>query len=501
MKIFSNPQRLTAWKVLTRAQRVTRLVRAHSGLSQREFERETRVSKIGEIENGSRHPTLKQLDRMASILDLTLADCEEMLHDFEVRRERNLSMADRTGPQRLSGLWRSAPEIQEIVENYAARCEDRRDEATPSTRRILERAQALELWHRLEPLETLEDIALVVGMSREYQRWSLVERLCEESVRAASQDSARALLLAQAALEVALLLRVREDWRRRLRGYALAHVANAHRVAEDFDSADSLFAEARVLWASGADPEALLDPGRLLELEASLRRAQGRFADALALLSRASVQTRRPEYVALKEATTREAMGDYAGSIAILRKVAPLVEKHPEPRLLIIQRFNLAVALTLIGKHREAARLVPAIRRLAQGNELDLIRTRWLDGRVAAGLGRTGKALEALEAARSAFAERNLHYDVALCLLEMAVLYLERGNLDEVKRLAVTLVPVFRAKRIHREALAALRLFAIAAKRQAATADFTRELLDYFFQARHDRALRFRARASTAGQE
>ena len=60
-------------------------------------------------------------------------------------------------------------------------------------------------------------------------------------------------------------------------------------------------------------------------------------------------------------------------------------------------------------------------------------------------------------------------------------------------------MPVFKAKRIHREALAALRLFSIAAKRQAASADFTRDLLDYFFRARHDKALRLKARGERWG--
>jgi hypothetical protein len=136
------------------------------------------------------------------------------------------------------------------------------------------------------------------------------------------------------------------------------------------------------------------------------------------------------------------------------------------------------------------------VKRLSQGNDPDQIRTKWLEGRVATGLGRTGKALATLADACRAFAKRNLHYDVALCLLEMAVLYLERSELDEVKRLTAELVLVFKAKRIHREALAALRLFSIAAKRQAATAGFTRDLLDYFFRARHDQELRFKTRAA-----
>jgi tetratricopeptide (TPR) repeat protein len=474
---------------LTRAQRIARMLRAHSGLSQRVFERATRVPNIGAIEDGDRNPSTTQLTRMASILGLTLADCEEMLRDYEVRRERRL-----TEPERKPTPWFPAPGIEEVVNHYAARFASRQTGA----RRAAERAQALAHWRRLETLVTFEDMVLVVRMSRAFQSWALVELLCDESVRAASKDGLRALLLADVALEAARHLRVREGWRRRLQAFAKAHLANAYRVLEDFDAADRTMAEAWVLWLAGKDPEGLLDPGRLLELEASLRRAQRRFADSLALLEKAAPLTRQPEYLALSAAFTREVMGDYAGAIAILRKAERLVKNHPEARLRTIQRFNLAAALTHVeGGHREAARIVPVVQRLAKelGDELDLIRTKWLEGRVLAGLGRTAKALEALEEARGAFSDRNLHYDVALCLLEMAVLHLERGELDEVKRLAAELVPVFKAKRIHREALAALRLFSIAAKRQAATAGFTRDLLDYFFRARHDKALCFRTRA------
>jgi hypothetical protein len=35
----------------------------------------------------------------------------------------------------------------------------------------------------------------------------------------------------------------------------------------------------------------------------------------------------------------------------------------------------------------------------------------------------------------------------------------------------------------------------LAAKRQAATAGFARQMLDYLFRARHDETLRFKARA------
>ena len=86
-----------------------------------------------------------------------------------------------------------------------------------------------------------------------------------------------------------------------------------------------------------------------------------------------------------------------------------------------------------------------------------------------------------------------MSYDVALALLEESVLLLEEGRTAEVKQLAQELTGVFESKGVHREALAALRVFQEAVERQAATADLTRRILGYLFRARYDQGLRFKA--------
>jgi tetratricopeptide (TPR) repeat protein len=357
----------------------------------------------------------------------------------------------------------------------------------------LDRAEARKSWERLRPLETLAEMSLVTRVAREFQGWAMVELLCDESERAASKCVERARILAQVAVEIAQNLRVPEGWQRRLLGYAMAHLANTRRVAGDFDVADVTLTEAKRLWETGSDPDQLLDPGRLLDLEASLRRGQRQFDQCLYLLEQAAAVTRRPEHVALKRAFTLEVMGDYGQAIEILVELAPRVENHPEPRLKTIQRFNLCVNLTHVQRYREAALLFPSVRRLAEElqDELDCIRARWLEGRVAAGLGHPEAALRALEEARRAFAKRSMHYDVMLSLLETAALLLKHGELAEVQRLAGELAPLFESKGIHQKALAALRLFEEAVTRQAATAFFARRLLAYFFRARHDKELQF----------
>jgi tetratricopeptide (TPR) repeat protein len=354
-----------------------------------------------------------------------------------------------------------------------------------------DRAEARDIWERLREVKTLRELALVVRVALECHRWALVELLCDQSARAAAKDVGRARDLVFVAVRIARHLRVREGWRRRLLGFAAAHLANAQRVAGDLVRAERTLAAAGRLWAAGQDPDQLLDPGRLLDLEASLRRDQRRFEESLALLEQAAAVTRRPVHVSLKMAFALEVMGEYHRALEILTEVAPRVNSHPEARLRTVHGFNLAVTLSHVGRHREAARLLPSIRRLSRNDELDRIRARWLEGRLAAGLGQTGIALKALAEARSCFARRGMHYDVALSLLETAALLLERGELAEVQSLAGDLAPIFAQNGVHEEALKALRLFEEAVARQAVTAELARRLLAWLFRAHYDRGLVF----------
>ena len=80
---------------------------------------------------------------------------------------------------------------------------------------------------------------------------------------------------------------------------------------------------------------------------------------------------------------------------------------------------------------------------------------------------------------------------MALADLEIAILWLAGNRTAEVQAMARELVAVFEAKGVHREALAALRLFQEAADCEEATAELARQVLRYLFRARYDEGLRF----------
>jgi len=266
-------------------------------------------------------------------------------------------------------------------------------------------------------------------------------------------------------------------------------------VKGDLKAADAGFEEAKRLWCAGSDPASLLDPGRLLDLEASLRRDQRRLGEALALLEEAIAVGRTPERALIQKGFTLEVMGEPDLAIEALLQAERRLNLQGDRRLMNILRCNLSFSLCSIGRFAEAAGLACRVREAAldMGDEILVLRATWLEGRIAAGTGRPEEARRLLEQARREFAARSMWYDVALALLEEAVLLLDEGRTAEVKELARGLAEVFESKEVHREALAALRLFQEATEREAATAELASRVLRYLFRARHDQGLPFKA--------
>jgi hypothetical protein len=225
---------------------------------------------IADYERGAANPPPEHLERMARAAGLTVAAGERILAYADAQRR----------PRRRAGeggealLARFAP--------FAALFEERllrapRPVAPP---REEDRRQAASLAPLLAELAEGELLA-VARLAPEVRSWAFVEHACEESARQASRDLDRAAAWARFAEEVAARLTGPEGWLRRVRGFAAAFRANVLRVKGELEAADAALAEAKRRWHAGEDP-GLLDPGRLLDLEASLRRDQRRFVEALA---------------------------------------------------------------------------------------------------------------------------------------------------------------------------------------------------------------------------
>ncbi|HSK74903.1 MAG TPA: hypothetical protein VLQ45_00465, partial [Thermoanaerobaculia bacterium] len=346
-----------------------------------------------------------------------------------------------------------------------------------------DRREAGKLWVWLKA-ESREGRRELVECFPELWSWALAVRLCEESVRAAARRAEAALELADLALFVVRRVPGSEAWRSRLQGFAWAFVANARRVANDFDGADHAFARAWELWQAGAGSESdLLPEWRLLDLEASLRREQQRFPEALDLLRRARELCGDDKLsmarILLKKEHILEQMGDIEGALNTLTEAAPVVQESGDSRLRFLHLFKIANNLWHLGRYSEAAERLPKIRDLAlqQANELDLVRVLWLTARIQSGQGKAEEATATLEQVRRDFAARDLPYDAALSSLELALLWLKANRTAEVRELALGMAWIFTSKKIHREAIAALTLFYEAARQETATLELTRSVI------------------------
>jgi transcriptional regulator with XRE-family HTH domain len=240
---------------------MARLFRAVSGETQKDFAQKTGVdlSLLARYELDQVEPGLDHLARLAEGADLTLAEGEQALRLIDTLRDPRR----RTG----AGVEDLGPELSAVLSGTYQRLLRLAPPADPP--RAEDRERASDLWSRLEPLSEDERLA-VVQVAREFQSWALLERVCQESL-AASGEAGQAASLARLAQEIAVRVRGPEEWSNRLQGLAAAHLATALRAAGE--PAEETFERARHLWDSGADADGLLDPGPLLDPEASLRQS------------------------------------------------------------------------------------------------------------------------------------------------------------------------------------------------------------------------------------
>jgi tetratricopeptide (TPR) repeat protein len=361
---------------------------------------------------------------------------------------------------------------------FGLRAELRRGKAE----RALE--EGSRLWLQLKPF-TGADLSELV-QAPVYDRWGLAVVLCRESEKAAADRPSRALELAEAAVQVAR--RVPGSFGIRLQGSCTGFIANAQRVSCQLDRAEESFAETWRLWREGDDDAGLLSEAYLLDMEASLRRAQRQFHRAIELHDEA-IEVAGPDELGLfllNKSATLEEKGDPEDALQILAQAARAVDGGRFPRLLFGLQFNRAASLTRLGRAKEAAGLVDEVRILAERlrNDTDLVKTVWLQANVDAGLGHRQQAIAGLEQVRRDFEERENPYDYGLASLDLALLFREEGRFAEIESLATRMLTTFKALKVDREALSTVILFQEAARNRTLTTEMIRQLRDEIAKAR-----------------
>jgi tetratricopeptide (TPR) repeat protein len=247
-----------------------------------------------------------------------------------------------------------------------------------------------------------------------------------------------------------------------LRTLAWAELANAYRICDDLQRATRAMNRA-IHWSHrGSRSELLL--ARVADLLVSLLANQRRFQEGRGLLSlvfQLHCREGRQHLAgrALVSAANLAASEGIPGdAILLMRHGLALLDPEQDPNLIAQTLRSMIAMLAELGRFRTARRLLWRCRLLfvETGNAIDLLRLRWLEGRIYAGLSDFSKAELAFRQTRAGFAESGQVYPAALAGLDLAALWARQGRYEEVHTLAQEMIATFRALRIAREAIVTL---------------------------------------------
>lgn len=379
-------------------------------------------------------------------------------------------------------------------------------EASPEVERrqarlARERAEAGSLWREIAALEP-DAVRQRVAEDVRFHTWGFFELLVDTARRSVLGEPA----ISEEQLWLALMVTDRLDtaWYgtgavEAARARVHAYRGNALRVLSSFRLAEQAFLQAEAhLARSSMDP---LDEALLLELRGSLRRSQRRFGEALGLLEEAHSLYRAVNEPHLQgralmtKGLVLQYAGDLLGASRCFRDSLFLLDGLQDPRLVVAGQFNLINCLFDSGSTAEASTLIAESRKLmeAVGARSDLLRLRWLEARILMDLEQTEEAEQAFLEVRSAFTQDRIAFDAALVSLDLAALYTRLGRTAAAERMAREMIPIFQAREVHQEAIAALIVLQRAAEKEQLTVGLVEEVASFLKRAQTEPGVRFRS--------
>jgi len=250
-----------------------------------------------------------------------------------------------------------------------------------------------------------------------------------------------------------------------LRARATAEVANAERVNERFLRAEEAIEQAWSFLQQGTGD--LMVQARIAEVQGSLKNAQRHQAEAESLLDQAyRTYKKLGEYQLAGRALTTKGICQRLAekpleAIKVLRKAVELLEVSLDPQLYAAAQQCLLDALVDAGDLREASRLLleSGLRQIFADDPLNLLRIRWVEGKILAGRDRFKEAERVFTEVRDGFRAQGLEFVAAVAGLDLAKLLLRQGKVGPLHELAKELAARARQRKIHPEAVNALRGF------------------------------------------
>jgi len=343
---------------------------------------------------------------------------------------------------------------------------------------------------------------LLFANSDRYRSLALARELIDAGHREGFEDPARGAAIVRLGVDLVDRLdstlygdRLLDDVR--ARGWAM--IGDCHRLAGDLRAADAAFRRSVRLIEDSPDPEELATH---FYLRGVLRKEQRRFAEAVRLFDRAR---RLSEEIGDREKVARiltsigglkMQIGEPEEALPVLLDALASMEVGIDPRLALFARTNTAICLVDLGDYTGARELFEQCREhhSAAPDSYFRLRSRWLEGRIAAGLGEEERGEQILAEVRAGYLERDLPYYAALVSLHLAALYARQGRSAELKTLAEEMTAIFLAQEIPAEVMAALAFFRQAVEQDRATEDLVGGVTRFLQRAQTDPSLRFRRR-------
>jgi tetratricopeptide (TPR) repeat protein len=367
-------------------------------------------------------------------------------------------------PGKLLRLPAEVPDYDRALENAT------RDSLARTICIERERSEARTLFPALEACPP-ERRKLLLCNSARYRTWGMLELLLERSRTADFHDSEQIEHFAELALVLADQLPPEsygapslEDMRAR----AWSYIGNARRLQFDPQGAEEAFETASYHLRQGTGEP--VERALLLSFKASLCRAQGQKSQAIQLIHRAidifrtAGELHKAGKCLVQLAGVHLNSGTPEEALPLLYEALELLGDSAEPQLSFFAWNNLISGLTCTGRYLEAQSVLRRTKDIYDRESLPWagVRLRWMEGKIALGLGQAQQAESALLEARDGFLAVGAVYEAAQVILVLAALYHKEGRAAAIRPLAEEISVFVNRPGKAREAQEALALLTAA---------------------------------------
>jgi tetratricopeptide (TPR) repeat protein len=271
------------------------------------------------------------------------------------------------------------------------------------------------------------------------------------------------------------------------------------RCRGDYLGAETWFDRARqALEDEGSNP---MLSAKLLRLRAFSLYSQRRSEEALPLVDQAITiyqvsgdADRLGKALVEKAAIVADVEGPRA-AIQLAFRACGLIDFEESPRQAAVIAQNLSLYYADLGQVERAVSFLEIARDLLaeQGNApADALRMDWSAGRILAEAGRYAESADVFKSTREGFVGLGLAAEAGQVSLDLSLSLLRLGRTRELREVAEEMLPIFRSRLLHKEALAAVSFFREAVIAETITASQIHAVSNFLVELESNSRARFR---------